>query len=72
MKKQLALILLIAMVCMSILPMGAAFAENATNSTTDKEGTTATATTSGNGESSGSVQNAKDKNIFKNLDYTFA
>ena len=64
MKKQLALILLIAMVCMSILPMGAAFAENATNSTTDKEGTTATATTSGNGESSGSVQNAKDKNIF--------
>lgn len=55
MKKQLAMILVVVMVCMSIVPMGTAFAENATDNST---------TTTGNGESLGSLQNAKDKNIF--------
>lgn len=70
MKKQLAMILIVLLIGLSVMPAGMAWAENTDSATqteqaTDPENTTgASSTQSGNGESAASAQNARDKNIF--------
>lgn len=69
MKKQLAIILIAIIFCMTILPIGVGFAEdNKTDGNeagNDKtENTTITTTKDGNGEGPGSLKDAKEKNIF--------
>lgn len=70
MKKQLAMVLIVLLIGLSVMPTGIAWAENTGSATqteqkTSTENTTGSGSTqSGNGESAASAQNAKNKNIF--------